>query len=41
MGSLVREVIIMANKSDYINVEENEEVNVEEPKLSNSVSISE
>ena len=32
---------IMASKSGYINNDENEEVYIEEPKLSNSVSISE
>lgn len=31
----------MANKSGYIDIDENEEVTVEEQKLSNSVSISE
>lgn len=31
----------MANKSGYIDTDENEEISVEEPKLSNSVSISE
>lgn len=30
----------MASKSGYINVDENEEENIDEPKLSNSVSIS-
>ena len=31
----------MASKSGYINIEENEVVIIEEPKLSNSVSVSE
>lgn len=31
----------MENKSGYIDTDENEEISVEEPKLSNSVSISE
>ena len=31
----------MASKSGYINIDENEEVTIEESKLSNSVSISE
>lgn len=31
----------MASKSGYINNDENEEVFIEEPKLSNSVSIAE
>lgn len=31
----------MVNKSGYIDTDENEEENIEEPKLSNSVSISE
>lgn len=32
---------IMTNKSGYIDTDENEEISIEEPKLSNSVSISE
>ena len=32
---------IMASKSGYINIDENEEITIEEPKLSNSVSLSE
>lgn len=32
---------IMASKSGYINIDENEEITIEEPKLSNSVSVSE
>lgn len=31
----------MTNKSGYIDTDENEEISIEEPKLSNSVSISE
>ena len=31
----------MANKSGYINIDEDEEITIEEPKLSNSVSVSE
>ena len=31
----------MASKSGYINIDENEEITIEEPKLSNSVSVSE
>ena len=31
----------MANKSGYINIDENEEITIEESKLSNSVTISE
>ena len=31
----------MASKSGYINIDENEEVIIEEPKLSNSVSVAE
>lgn len=30
---------IMASKSGYINIEESEEITIEEPKLSNSVSV--
>lgn len=32
---------MMTNKSGYINIDKNKEINIEEPKLSNSVSISE
>ena len=32
---------IMASKSGYINIDENEEITIEKPKLSNSVSLSE
>ena len=31
----------MTNKSGYINIEESEEITIEEPKLSNSVSVTE
>lgn len=31
----------MASKSGYINIDENEEITIDEPKLSNSVSVSE
>ena len=31
----------MASKSGYINSDENEEITIDEPKLSNSVSVSE
>ena len=31
----------MASKSGYINIDENEEITIEKPKLSNSVSLSE
>ena len=29
----------MASKSGYINIDENEEITIEKPKLSNSVSL--
>lgn len=32
---------IMASKSGYINIDENEEITIEEPKPLNSVSVSE